>query len=48
VPCFAIVGEDALGSFGARILDLQRVLEATTLDDIAQAAASLAPLLPSR
>jgi glycerate 2-kinase len=48
VPCFAIVGEDALGSFGARILDLQRVLEAPTLDAIAEAAASLQPLLPTR
>jgi glycerate kinase len=48
VPCFAIVGEDALGSFGARILDLQRVLTATTLDAIASAAAALGPLLPTR
>jgi glycerate 2-kinase len=48
VPCFAIVGEDALGSFGARILDLQRVLEAPTLDAIAEAAASLQPFLPTR
>jgi glycerate 2-kinase len=48
VPCFAIVGEDALGSFGARILDLQRVLEARTLAAIAAAAASLQPLLPTR
>jgi hypothetical protein len=48
VPCFAIVGEDALGSFGARILDLQRVLEATSLGAISDAAASLAPLLPTR
>jgi glycerate 2-kinase len=48
VPCFAIVGEDALGSFGARILDLQRVLEARTLAAIAASAASLQPLLPTR
>ena len=48
VPCFAIVGEDALGAFGARILDLQRVLEARTLEAMADAAASLRPLLPTR
>ena len=48
VPCFAIVGNDALGAFGARILDLQRVLEAPTLEAMADAAASLAPLLPTR
>jgi glycerate kinase len=48
VPCFAIVGSDAAGPFGARILDLQRVLEASTLAAIAKAAAALAPLLPSR
>jgi glycerate 2-kinase len=48
VPCFAIVGSDELGAFGARILDLQRVLEAPTLDALADAAASLAPLLPTR
>jgi glycerate 2-kinase len=48
VPCFAIVGTDALDAFGARILDLQRVAEATTLDAIEDAAAGLADLLPSR
>jgi glycerate kinase len=48
VPCFAIVGTDALGAFGARILDLQRVLEAPTLEAMADAAASLAPFLPTR
>jgi glycerate kinase len=45
VPCFAIVGRNELDRFGARILDLQRVAEAPTLDDVAQAAAALAPLL---
>jgi glycerate 2-kinase len=48
VPCFAIVGADGLGSFGARILDLQRVLEAPDLDAIEAAAASLADVLPTR
>jgi glycerate 2-kinase len=45
VPCSAIVGRDELGAFGARMLDLQRVLEATTLEEIEAAAASLAPIL---
>jgi glycerate kinase len=45
VPCFAIVGTRELDAFGARMLDLQRVLEATDLDEIAAAAASLADVL---
>ena len=32
VPCFAIVGTRELDAFGARMLDLQRVLEAGDLD----------------
>jgi glycerate kinase len=48
VPCFAIVGTDALGPFAARILDLQRVMEAPTLEDMETAAASLADVLPTR
>src|SRR4029453_9314659 len=35
VPCFAIVGTSELDAFGARMLDLQRVLEATDLDAVA-------------
>ncbi len=45
VPCFAIVGTSELDAFGARMLDLQRVLEATDLDAIAAAASSLADVL---
>jgi glycerate kinase len=45
VPCFAIVGTSELDAFGARMLDLQRVLEATDLDAIAAAASSLAGVL---
>jgi glycerate 2-kinase len=45
VPCHAIVGQDALGPFGARMLDLQRVLEAPTLEAIERAAASLLDVL---
>jgi glycerate kinase len=45
VPCFAIVGSSALDAFGARMLDLQRVIEATDLDAIAAAAASLVDVI---
>jgi glycerate kinase len=45
VPCFAIVGTRELDAFGARMLDLQRILEARDLDAIAAAAASLADVL---
>jgi glycerate 2-kinase len=45
VPCFAIVGSSELDAFGARMLDLQRVLEATDLDAISAAAASLVDVI---
>ena len=45
VPCHAIVGERRLDAFGARILDLQAVLEAGTLDEIEAAGAELAGLI---
>jgi glycerate 2-kinase len=45
VPCFAIVGSNGLDPFGARMLDLQRVIEATDLDAIAAAAASLVDVI---
>jgi glycerate 2-kinase len=45
VPCFAIVGSSELDAFGARMLDLQRVIEATDLDAIAAAAASLVDVI---
>jgi glycerate 2-kinase len=45
VPCFAIVGTSELDAFGARMLDLQRVIEAPDLDAVAAAAASLADVL---
>jgi glycerate kinase len=48
VPCFAIVGTNALDLFDARILDLQRVLEAPTLEAMEDAAATLADVLPTR
>ena len=45
VPCHAIVGSDELGSFERRILDLQVVLEATTLEEIEAAGRQLAQVL---
>jgi glycerate kinase len=45
VPAHAIVGEDALERFDARILDLQPILEAGDLDGIERAARTLAGVL---
>jgi glycerate kinase len=45
VPCHAIVGERALDAFGARILDVQAILEASSLEEIEAAAVELAALL---
>jgi glycerate kinase len=45
VPCHAIVGERALDAFGARILDLQAILEASTLRAIAGAGRRIAALI---
>ncbi|MDO8210079.1 glycerate kinase [Conexibacter sp. CPCC 206217] len=45
VPCFAVVGSRTLDAFGGRILDLQAVLEASTLDALEQAGKRLAELV---
>lgn len=45
VPCHAIVGRDDLDLFGKRILDLQCVLEATTLAELEAAGERLAELV---
>jgi glycerate 2-kinase len=45
VPCNAIVGTRELDAMGARVLDLERVLEATTLDELRDAGRQLAQLL---
>ena len=45
VPCHAIVGTNALDLFGARILDLQTVTEAPTLEAVEFAAEALVPVL---
>jgi len=41
VPLHAIVGTDALDGFGKRIIDLQRVFEATDLDELEAAGETL-------
>jgi glycerate kinase len=45
VPCYAIVGERAIDRFDARILDLQAVLEASSLLQVEAAAEKLAEFL---
>ncbi|HEY1568814.1 MAG TPA: glycerate kinase [Solirubrobacteraceae bacterium] len=45
VPCHAVVGTRELDSMGARILDLDRVLEASTLDELEGAGRALAEVL---
>jgi glycerate 2-kinase len=45
VPCNAVVGTRELDAMGARVLDLERVLEATTLDELRDAGHELAGLL---
>jgi glycerate kinase len=45
VPCHAIVGKRDLDSFGARVLDLQAVFEASTPRQISAAARRLADVL---
>jgi glycerate kinase len=45
VPCHAIVGTRELDDFGARILDLQTVLEASTLVELEDAGRRLAELI---
>jgi glycerate kinase len=45
VPCHAIVGSNELDGFAKRILDLQVVLEATTLEELERAGQELAAIL---
>jgi glycerate kinase len=45
VPCYAVVGQDQLDQFGARILDLQLVLEAGSKRKLAAAGARLAEVV---
>lgn len=45
VPCFAVVGSRTLDAFGARILDLQRVLEAGDVAALEAAGRALAEIV---
>ena len=45
VPCHAVVGTRELDSMGARILDLDHVLEASTLEELKAAGRRLADLV---
>jgi glycerate kinase len=45
VPCHAVVGTRELDSMGARILDLDRILEASTLEELEAAGRTLAELM---
>lgn len=45
VPCHAIVGSRELDSMGARILDLHRVIEASTVQELEAAGTALAEVL---
>ena len=45
VPCHAVVGTRELDAFGARVLDLQAVLEASTVSEIEAAGRELARVI---
>ncbi len=45
VPCYAVVGTRQLDTMGARILDLDRVIEASTLTELEAAGRSLAEVI---
>ena len=45
VPCHAVVGSRELDAFGARVLDLQAVIEASTLEELKAAGRRLAELV---
>jgi glycerate kinase len=45
VPCHAVVGVDAIDRFDARILDLQEIVEASTIPELEAAGEALAAYL---
>ena len=45
VPCHAVVGDDAIDRFDARILDLQAIVEAATVAELEAAGEALAAYL---
>jgi glycerate kinase len=42
VPCYAVVGQNGLDPFGQRLLDIQEIVEATTLEEMEAAGERLA------
>jgi glycerate kinase len=48
VPCYAVVGRNELDSFGARMLDIEAALEASTSRQLTAAGRRLAALLGER
>lgn len=48
IPCHAIVGTSDLDAFGARILDLESIAEATTIAELEAAGEALVPRLPPK
>lgn len=45
VPCHAVVGHSALEPFDARILDLQEIVQASTIEELERAGEALAAIL---
>jgi glycerate kinase len=45
VPCYAVAGRRELDRFGARMLDLQAILEASTLEQLEAAGRRLAEVV---
>ena len=45
VPCHVVCGTRRLDAMGARVLDLERILEATTLDELREAGRTLAAVV---
>jgi glycerate kinase len=48
VPLYAVVGRDDLDDFGKRMIDLQQVREASTLDEMEAAGEALGAALTSQ
>lgn len=48
VPCYGVVGQNRLSLFDQRILDLQRVIEASTLAEIQEAGAEIGARVAAR
>ena len=42
VPCHAVVGQNGIDPFGQRLLDIQEIVEATTIEELETAGQKLA------